>query len=501
MLYTTSLHLICLLILIATSQARWDILQVMSDDLTPTAVGYNNDLVPSPNVVSLSKESVIFDNAYSQFPHCLPSRRSMFAGRYLHLADKNLHLPQVLKEAGYHTVRLGKIYHMGIPRTVIKGQDGAYYNRDPKLWTESHSFKAKENQSPGKKKGIVGTKDQSVVVSNTYTQELHDYKVASKSIQLLQEFKKKKKRDDNFNFYMACGFIRPHPPYVVPQSFYDKIDVSKLELRDPWDPTDWEDMYDKNMITNQNTRTKLKGSDPIDEMRLYYAAVAFMDTQLGRVLEELKNLNMYNSTIIIFQSDHGYLLGEHSLWHKASTSSREEVSITPLTVRVPPGDQRIFCMGRRTSALVELIDLYPTILDLVGLPPCNKCSGNSFASLLRCPQTNMSTSVFRSMAASCAFFPYIRSDRFAITLFKGKNRVELYDMHSDPEQYHNLAYEIPGGIPNSFSQEEATEVQNMLDEIPRKCDQCNYALMDFEGGRQKKRNFERDCKKVNKPDW
>jgi len=250
--------------------------------------------------------------------------------------------------------------------------------------------------------------------------EQPDYKAAAKAIELLQRHKGQP-------FVLAVGFVRPHYPMVAPEGDFEPYDYKKItmpQLRDG----DWDDIPDES-IAKSTSQSNGLAKYPENQKRMwtsYYASISFMDRQLGKVLDELDRLGLADKTALVFTSDHGYHLGEHDFWLKSNL--HEEVTHVPLIVSAPgykPG---------RSDALVELADIYPTVVSLAGLTPPAQCHGVSLIPILENP-----TATVRDFAYSFHNKGHaVRGKRWVYITY-GNDSEELYDMNRDPGQFSNLA--------------------------------------------------------------
>jgi iduronate 2-sulfatase len=338
---------------------------------------------------------------------------------------------QHFKNAGYHAARVSKIYHMGVPGDIEKGSDGA---DDPASWTEKYNSPGPEWTAKGDGETLEGNPDGSkpVVGGNTFVvveaegdDEVHsDGKTAAKAVELIGRLAGKP-------FFLAVGFVRPHVPFVSPASYFAPFKpFDKLPLP-PKLPGAWDDIPRAGI--NYKTSVNMK----MDERRQrkaiggYYAAVRYMDAQVGKVLDALDDSGQADNTIVIFTSDHGYHLGEHDFWAKVSL--RDESAMVPLIITVP-GKKAAIC-----SSFVELIDLYPTTARLCGLEVASRLQGQDISALLDDPTKSVRDTAFCVAPSSKGFL--LRNDRWAFLQYAedASKGVELYDMHADPKQNTNLA--------------------------------------------------------------
>lgn len=408
-----------------------NVLFIVSDDLKASVLGcYGNKVCKTPNIDKLAGEGVVFKRAYCQGMSCAPSRRSFMYSRYRDKAGVNL--GEYFKNNGWYTARVGKIYHMRVPGDIIAGTNG---DDVPASWTERFNSSGKEAHTPG---------DYACLNLNIFTSELDgrestgmpnrmfvtvtykgdgsdqpDYKTATKTIELLRKHGGKP-------FFIAAGFVRPHYPSVAPEQYFEPYRWEEIRLPESV-PNDIDDIPKLGRPRIMNSNNPI-GRYPDNQKRMwaaYYATVTFMDEQVGRIIDELEQLGLRESTAIVLLSDHGYHLGEHSFWLKHNL--HEEVTRIPLIVSVPgikPGE---------TDSITELVDIYPTLAELAGLAVPEKVQGKSFVPVLKNPATTVKTGALsfrRGISLREKNFAYIRYN---------DGTEELYDMVEDPLQFSNQA--------------------------------------------------------------
>ena len=429
-----------------------NVLFIISDDLTATALScYGNSVCKTPNIDRLAARGTRFTRAFCNATYCGPSRASFMSGYYPHATGllgygpvrpaigERVTWAQHFKNSGYHTARISKIYHMGVPGGIEEGGDGRDHNHgdgadDPASWTEKHNSPGPEwkaagtgetlERNPDGAKPVVGGNTFVVVEADGDDMVHSDGKTAAKAVTLLGELKDKP-------FFLAVGFVRPHVPFVSPRKYYEGyLPYEKMTLP-PKVQGDWDD------IPKPGINYKTSVNMQMDERRQkkavggYYAAVSYMDAQVGKVLDALQESGQADNTIVIFTSDHGYHLGEHDFWAKVSL--HDESSMVPLIISVP-GKSPAVC-----HSLVELIDLYPTISSLCGLEVPARIQGKNIARMFDDPAHTVRDAAFCVAPSSKGFL--LRDDKWAFIQYgeDAKGGVELYDMRADPKQYTNLA--------------------------------------------------------------
>ena len=431
----------------AQNSDKQNILFIISDDLTATAVsGYENQLCKTPNIDQLASEGVRYTRAYCQFPVCGPSRASFMFGYYpsatetygyvsgrAKVGPERKSWPQLFKENGYYTARVSKIYHMGVPIHIEEGTNGT---DDEASWTERFNSQGPEWRAEGEAELVQnnpnGLKPREggnvmTIVKADGNDLLHsDGKTAEKASELIRAHKDEP-------FFLAVGFVRPHVPFVAPKSYFKKYPHEQMVLP-PMVINDWDDIPARGI--NYVTSVNAKMSDEQEKKAIagYYAAVSYMDAQVGKVLNTLKEEGLEDNTIVIFTSDHGFHLGEHRFWMKVSL--REESVRVPMIIKVP-GKKPGVC-----HSFVELLDLYPTVAELAGLVPSKNLQGKSLVKTMDDPSFEV-----RDMAFSISGRPgemsfLVRTEKWAYIQYDedGGSGMELFDMEFDVKQYNNLAH-------------------------------------------------------------
>ena len=436
-----SFHWVAAILLFSGSlvaREQLNVLFIISDDLTLTALGcYGNKVCKTPNIDRLATEGTLFTRAYCQATFCGPSRASLMFGYYPYATKANGYTsgrekvgpdkdswPQYFRRNGYHSARVSKVFHMGVPPDIAKGGDGA---DDPASWDEKFNSRGPETWAPGKGETLQnnpdGTKklaggNRFVVVEAEGDDLVHsDGKTAQKAAELIHRYKTLDKP-----FFLAVGFVRPHVPFVAPRKYFDLYDPEDMVL--PPKITGDQDDIPKtpgNRRTTANYRMNL-----LQQKKLvagYYASVSYMDAMLGRVLEALEKSGQRDDTIVIFTSDHGYHLGEHDMWSKVSV--HKESAQVPLIIHVP-GKKPAIC-----HSFAELLDLYPTVSGLCGLKVPDNLQGKDISPMLDDPTHQARDAIL------CSGKGMLYREKKWAYLHYGKSG-ELFDMEKDPKQYNNL---------------------------------------------------------------
>jgi len=417
-----------------------NVLFIMADDLNTALSGYGHPQCKTPQLDRLAKSGVRFRNMHCQYPVCGASRASLMAGLYPY-STKTLgnagtlrgNMPnvvtmsQLFRNNGYHAGRVSKIYHMRIPMEIV---DGTAECDDPHSWDETVNITAPEQNAPGEKTnwspndkgsqafvGVIAEGDDLVHA---------DGKAAEAGVDFLKEHHKTP-------FFLAVGFVRPHVPLVAPAAYFDAYDRDAMVA--PVVPeNDLDDV--PGIIRKYKSNEHTYGVSPENHkglLQAYYASISYMDAQVGKLLDAVDTLGLSDNTIVVFSSDHGYLLGEHHKFQKQHLF--EESTRVPFIVRVPWLKDT---QGKSTWKLTELIDLYPTLADLAGLTPPGTLQGQSLVPLLE----DTTSAAWKKNAV----FTISRNGGESIRTHKwryihwghGEQGAELYDRKKDPREHTNL---------------------------------------------------------------
>ena len=396
----------------AQTVGRYNVLFIMADDLRPLLGCYGHSEMHTPNIDALAGRGTLFNRAYCQYPLCNPSRVSIITGLrpettgvydnsngLRDVLPEVVTLPQHFKTHYYHTRSVGKIMHVG-------------------AWNDRLSWSAPIwDQNLGIDRATI----PSWQIRDVADDELLDGKIANVSIEILTQIKDQQ-------FFLAVGFHTPHLPYNVPRKYYDLYDIETFTDVSFVAPHPRNDLREYADIPSGNTQ--IPKEKTLELMRGYAASTSYMDAQVGRVLQHLDTLGISQNTVIVFAGDHGFHLAEHRDWGKATLF---EVALrSPLIISVP-GQQ-----PNRTDALVELVDLYPTLCDACGLPIPSQLEGLSSMPVIEQPTLPWKTAVFSQLKRGVIDGVSIRTERYRYT--EWENRVpRLYDHNTDPDGTFNIA--------------------------------------------------------------
>lgn len=436
------------------ASAAPNVLFITIDDLNNDLGTYGHPLVKSPNIDGLAAQGIRFDRAYVQAPQCTPSRSSFLTGLYPEQTGVVGHgphfrdlipgvvtLPQLFKDNGYFSARVGKIFHYGVPSQIgTNGED------DPASWDQVVNPRGIDKDVEDKMHLIdPGNPNIGGILSwlsvKSRDEEHTDGKVTLEAIKLLRENNPDKTGKP---FFLGVGYFRPHVPFIAPARYFDLYPLDKIQpVRNPSD--DREDIPLPALADRKNQR-ELSDDKQREIIQAYYAAISFVDAQVGKLLSELKRQKLAENTIVVLLSDHGYHLGHHQLWQKSDLF--EEGVRAPLIISVPGNRNN----GKGTMSLVEFVDIYPTLAELAGLEPPEYLAGKSLTSILNNPANTIRDSAFTIAPAFTQQHPELknrnimgyslRTSSYRYTQWgpDGILGEELYDYDLDPGEYTNQAH-------------------------------------------------------------
>ena len=380
-----------------TQTKKPNILLLYMDDLRPELGCYGNTLIQTPNIDALAKQGVQFNNAYCNVPVCGASRASTLTGmlptkhRFLDYntfveneTPQAITLPQWFKNNGYITISNGKIYHHLDDRKTDWDEVWRPYAFDENnlglaptdywqsLWKD---YQRPENIKEYKATNTGPAYESAEVHDSTYIDGLLTEKV-------IRDLKKLKKAEKPF--FLTAGFISPHLPFNAPKKYWDLYPRYSIKQPENYNYipknapkmsiSNWHEMRGYSNIPKEG---QVSDTLAIDLIHGYYATVSYVDALIGKIVSELKHQNLDENTVIVLVSDHGYNLQEHTQWAKFTNYNTS--TQVPLIIYNPLSKES----GER-NALVELVDLYPTLADLCGLGvPKNQLDGTSLVPVLR----------------------------------------------------------------------------------------------------------------------
>ena len=456
----------------AEPASKPNILFIAVDDLRPELGCYGCSEIISPHIDRLAREGVTFNRAYCQQAVCNPSRASMLTGLrpdstkvwdlVTNLRDTipdAVTLPQHFKRHGYHAVGMGKIFHNTFPDpqswTIAKQPAPVGYRTYSKETRKRLQRRREEARRRGMTERQIGNRIRGPAVDVEDVPDSHrfDAALADLALEHLQKLGGKKQP-----FFLGVGFILPHLPWTPPRKYFDLYDPAQIPLASngflprgapavAFGDRSMGGMYELRDCEDFNgAPSPFEGSLTAAQQRRlkhgYYASVSFIDAQVGRLLDELKRLGLEKETIVVLWGDHGWKLGEHNGWCKQT--NYEIDTRVPLIFRVPGSRAN----GQKTDALVELVDVYPTLCDLAGLPLPETLEGKSLRPLLDDPSATVKTAAFSQFPRRHEGGEYmgctVRTDRYRYVEWQDRRSgktvaMELYDHTGDPEENTNLA--------------------------------------------------------------
>ncbi len=443
-----------------------NVLLICVDDLKPLLGCYGDKTAQTPNLDRLAARSVIFDRAYCNQAVCAPSRNSLMLGvrpstlgiydlgtNFRVAAPQAVTLAQHFKQHDYRTEAVGKIFHVGHGN-----------HEDPTSWSVPH-WQAKSiayllpesqaRQGLTREEALFANKPANNLprgaayeAADVDDDAYPDGKIALEAQRRLRAAKEQPETP----FFLAVGFVKPHLPFCAPKKYWDLYDRERITLPHRRTPPDGAPGYAPQFggELRQYAGIPEKGTLPDDLQRTlihgYYAAMSYMDAQLGRVLDELDRLKLSDNTIIVMWGDHGWHLGDHNMWCKHT--NYEQAARIPLMIAAPGVSKA----GGRAAGMVETVDIYPTLCELAGLPTPEKpqtLDGQSLVPLLRDPTKEVKDHILHVYPRGERLGRAVRTPRHRLVEWKKPGaaaetaELELYDYEADPEETKNLAAEQP----------------------------------------------------------
>lgn len=419
-----------------------NILFIAVDDLRPELYCYGKTHIKSPNIDKLASRGVLFKRAYCQIPTCGASRASLLTGirptstrftSYQTFINKDAPdvttLPKHLKDHGYHTVSNGKITHhrSDIPE---HWSEKVWRPKAPMFMDPENVALGRKLAAEAKKKNLKKAQRGPAFESfEAPDSNYPDGMIADKTIADLRRLAKSEKP-----FFLAAGFMKPHLPFNCPKKYWDLYKAEDLPLAsNPFFPKDVPNGAVHNSGELRSGYSGVPKSVPLPDdysrqlIHGYAACVSFTDAQIGKLLEELDSLDLTKNTIIILWGDHGWNLGDHTMWCKHSCF---ESSLHVPLIMAGPG----ITSGKTNDGLTGLIDIFPTFCDLLGLEKPSHLDGISFAPRLKDPSLEGNSAAFSRFGRGDT----IRTDFFRFTNY-GKSGTMLYDHRNDPSENTNIS--------------------------------------------------------------
>ena len=463
--------LACLLLVPTVSAAepksKPNVLFIIVDDLRPQLGSYGKPEMHTPNIDRLAESGVRFTRQFVAVPTCGASRYSLLTGyrpsepidlsneafRQMRQEESESQGPESLVEAfrrgGYHTVGIGKISHY--PDGRVYGYDrpktdnlempdswdemGLPYGKWEHGWNSFFAYADGTNRTDRLKQDQPAPPTESADVPDT---GYPDGLIAQAAIEKLGELKEQDKP-----FFLAVGFFKPHLPFNAPQKYWDLYPIDDVELSpDPEAPVNVhpELALHNSGETARYTHPANWRQDPLHQRHLrrgYFASVSYIDAQVGKVLDELEKQNLAQDTIVVLWGDHGWHLGDLTIWGKHTLFDWALQS--PLIIRVPGTGQA----GEAADGVVESVDIYPTLADLCGVDAPDDLAGTSLRPMLEDATQTVKPAAFSYWNNGAVS---MRTDRYRLSRYnpaEGDPVYELYDLKVDPYETHNIAPDHP----------------------------------------------------------
>ena len=446
--------------------AKPNVLMICVDDLKPLLGCYGDKTIKSPNIDRLATRGVVFDRAYCNQAVCSPSRNTLMTGvrpstlgiydlgtNFRKAAPDAITLTQHFKQQGWKTEGMGKILHVG------------HGNReDAASWSVPHWPAKSIHYALPESRAAGGLTREEALFDNKSAQGLPrgaafesaevpdtaygDGQLAEEAIRRLQATR----TTPEVPFFLAVGFVRPHLPFNAPKKYWDLYDRAAFSLPERRTPPEGAPSYapQSGGELRQYAGIPEQGDLPEDLQRTlihgYHAAVSYMDAQLGKVLDELDRLALTEQTIIVLWGDHGWHLGDHSMWCKHT--NYEQATRIPFMIAAPGTSKA----GTHSPAMVETVDLFPTLLELAGLPaPAGplKLEGKSLVPVLRDATASVKDHILHVYPRGARLGRAIRTATHRLVEWKVPGASpdtaewELYDYVNDPLETKNLAATQP----------------------------------------------------------
>jgi iduronate 2-sulfatase len=436
---------------------KLNVLLIISDDLRDTVHCYGNEVVKTPNIDRLAARGVLFQHAYVQYPVCNPSRTSFLTGlrsEQTHVVDNRMMfrtqlpdvvtMPQLLRQNGWHTASFGKVFHVG----EVIGEIRKGWMDVGRSWDEGQMFLPTPAGHKIEGRNMTGGKLAwcNWAATAGTDDDQPDGQTAKHAIATIEKYTAAKKP-----WMVAAGFHRPHDPFHSPKRYFDLYPAGSMTIYH--DPPDISPAKPLTMPGGAFAEAfnEFSETDRQEFQRAYYAGVSFMDAQVGRLMDSLDRLKLWDHTLVIFIGDNGYHHNERGWWNKHTLFER---SCRVPCILVAPGAKK----GGVCRSLVEFVDLYPTVADYCGIQPSSALAGKTLRPLLNNPAAPGKSAAFTLVTrGGNRYGQAARTDRWRYVHWSDGNS-ELYDETNDPQEVHDLS-----GDPSQSNRIE--EMQRMLAEI------------------------------------
>lgn len=419
-----------------------NILVIQADQMTPFILSaYGNKIAHTPNIDRLAKSGIVFDNAYCNFPLCVPSRMSMLTGRLTSAIgqwDNAIELPASvptvahhMRAAGYHTVLCGKMHFIG-PDQV--------HGFDERITTDIYpsNFAWTPDWIVGERYRPTGINPRAVVEAGQSRRNLqvdYDDEVAHAGVQKIYDLARFNRADP---FMMWISFTHPHSPFVTHPRYWDMFEHDKIDMPkvDPIPVDELDTMSRWLYYGHAQDLLTIKDEHVRNARHAYYGMCAYIDDKVGQILSAMEDMDLMDNSIIVFTSDHGEMLGERGMWFKQSFF--EGSARVPLIITQPGG-----AGAGRVDKITSLVDLLPTFVSWAGRSAPEDVSpldGQDLNILIDGNADDWDNAVIveytgEGVSAPCRM---VRRDSYKYIYTHG-HPPQLYDLESDPLELTNLA--------------------------------------------------------------
>lgn len=457
---TLHLYLVCLTATCAFSLSadkRPNVMFIVCDDLNTHVSTSDYSHIHTPAFEKLASSGMTFKRAYCQYPVCGPSRASFLSGLYPEstgVTDNNtdmrdarpgtVTMPQAFKEQGYWTAATGKVFHnpQMDPGELVWNEKTFFRNDEMPIEAEARkAFEAEHGSVSGRSNRTLWKEFQLTYSTQTRGQapgygpsglEDHQHRDGKNVAQVISWLDQR-----SFGakpFFIAVGIHKPHVPFLAPEAYFERYPREELSYVSP--PADFWDHAPKTAMVKRYEGFGFELGVENDGLRreymqAYHACISFIDAQIGAIFRKLRSADLWDDTIIVLTSDHGYQLGEHFMWGKVTLF--EICNRVPLIIRAPGKTKP----NSVSQGLTELVDLFPTLAELCGITTPGDLQGRSLVPQLTDAEAPGKKAVYTVVTRGQKFGKAIRTKRWRYA--RWPDGEELYDLAADPEEHVNLA--------------------------------------------------------------
>ncbi len=433
-----------------------NVVLTLADQLRADCVGcYGNSIIRTPNIDELAQNGARFEAAFAQHPQCVPSRSSLITGRYPHvngsisnhvpMAEDELTLPEYLQIHDIYTAAFGKVHLRSIKEkssyqyTMLCGGQTSnrttpeYLRADYRDWLKANGYWDTVLHHYSNRKLPAYRDNFQAVISPIPVEAYFDAWVGDRAVEFIKD-----QTSANQPFYMFVGLPNPHNPFEPPEPFASLYDPAQMPIPETFH-SDLSQKPPQYLAYKQRGRAKLGlNFEQLTEEKLrrviahYYASITLVDYQVGKIVQALEAGGVLDDTIVVFLSDHGELLGHHGMLLKSQDAFPmlyDKSLHVPFILRAPGVDG-----GAEVDTPVELVDYFPTVLDLLNIPNPPEVQGRSLAPDMRGEVGNPLETIFAKSGA----VKMLRGRDYKLVYYPGQPYGELYDLANDPLELHNL---------------------------------------------------------------